>query len=1294
MPCCPNGIFIPTVKDCNGNERSMLQDERLRVGDALIGYEFLYADSSVSLPQRSMLVIADASNGAMNVNLPPLTEGLTVMVKKVDNSNNVTIDGFQAEQIDGSNTYVLDTQYESVTLVADDDEWHSIGGGSAGGGSPGQDGQDGAPGGGITIPFTFSSSTAATDPGNGNLRLNNATQNLSTGIFADELDVNGVNWGDTLLSLGNALTGQSSDVRIFKADDPSAFLYYIIDQVNDNTGWYGLFPNSGTAIHFSSANPFTDGDSVILTATLRGLDGTDGTDGAQGPPGSDANITPGTTDNAIVRADGTSNDTIQGSTAIIQDTGRIDLNQNASLESSGAHGAILQTVDSIGAVSLSFTAHTLASANIGVGQSCLTNITTGTFNQAFGRNALFACDEGVANAAFGPNALSGITSGTNNLGMGTNAGNAVTTGASNTFIGVSSGSTSTSQAVGVTNSVVIGGFGFSRDGFSTAIGNSTDVNIRGVAIGYQSTADSDAVAIGYQSDSVSTYGVAIGHGAHAGENSIGIGQDAMSSASSSNSVCIGRNAGSGLTGNIGILIGDNAGTSLTTASGTICIGANAGTNASQLVSDFGSVIIGRNAYTSASNAVSIGYNSTAGANSVALGYEVSAGTNEVVIGRSTVETVTLGSGSEVVFNLFDDNLFMGTGAGNSIVTGGTGNTGLGINALNTVSTGDFNVAIGSNAGRDITTGASNVCIGTGAGLRLTDSGGMISIGINTTQNITTGSTECVALGNNALRNATGGSQNVAIGARAMDAVLTGSFNTGVGAGALGAATSGSANMCLGTGAGGGITTGQNNVAVGVTALVTCQSGSNNMAMGRDALQFFTGSQCTAIGSFALENLSTGARNSAIGYSAGIANQTSADNVFIGNSAGADAVGNAGVGRNVFIGSLCGTNVDTGTNNLLIGYNAAQNMTSGSVNVCMGSFAGSGFTTGNNNIAIGNGTTGAAGAQNNVFVGVNAGNGVGGTESVHIGTNSGNGLATTATAAHNVTIGDQAGHSTVGQVAGVANITCLGANSFTTGSNSIAIGSGASAGTNDISIGNLSTRTATIWAGTVINENGWESDTRIEGDTKTHMIFVDASAATENIALCATSEPNWQSMDGGLFIEDADTVPTGNPTGGAFLYAEGGELKTRDSSGNVNTVGGGGFPAHFEAYGEGSSYTLTGASSAVTFGTTSPAITITEAGTYRIKIGAEAGFSNTGGVMGICEIKARRTNNTAADLDNGLVQFALVSTDSNLWRASGYWEAEAYVTANTNDQIAVFARSVGTFTTQLITRCFIKAERIA
>jgi len=88
----------------------------------------------------------------------------------------------------------------------------------------------------------------------------------------------------------------------------------------------------------------------------------------------------------------------------------------------------------------------------------------------------------------------------------------------------------------------------------------------------------------------------------------------------------------------------------------------------------------------------------------------------------------------------------------------------------------------------------------------------------------------------------------------------------------------------------------------------------------------------------------------------------------------------------------------------------------------------------------------------------------------------------------------------------------------------------------------------------INDGQGDCDFRVEGDSISHLLFTDATATTENIALLAAAAPNWQAMDRGIFIGEASVVPTGNPASGGFLYVEGGALKYRGTSGTITTLG--------------------------------------------------------------------------------------------------------------------------------------------
>ncbi len=86
----------------------------------------------------------------------------------------------------------------------------------------------------------------------------------------------------------------------------------------------------------------------------------------------------------------------------------------------------------------------------------------------------------------------------------------------------------------------------------------------------------------------------------------------------------------------------------------------------------------------------------------------------------------------------------------------------------------------------------------------------------------------------------------------------------------------------------------------------------------------------------------------------------------------------------------------------------------------------------------------------------------------------------------------------------------------------------------------------------INQDNGDIDTTIEGQSLTFMFHCDASSATENIAFLTTSQPNWQTMDRGVFVGDVTTEPTGNPANGFFHYSNAGGPKWRGSDGGIVT----------------------------------------------------------------------------------------------------------------------------------------------
>jgi len=75
----------------------------------------------ISITAYRSMVIVNASANAVTVNLPPAANwaGQTIIVKKTDNVNNVTIQADGTETIDDNNTDQLVGQYSSATYVSD-----------------------------------------------------------------------------------------------------------------------------------------------------------------------------------------------------------------------------------------------------------------------------------------------------------------------------------------------------------------------------------------------------------------------------------------------------------------------------------------------------------------------------------------------------------------------------------------------------------------------------------------------------------------------------------------------------------------------------------------------------------------------------------------------------------------------------------------------------------------------------------------------------------------------------------------------------------------------------------------------------------------------------------------------------------------------------------------------------------------------------------------------------------------------------------------------------------------------
>lgn len=110
----------------------------------------------------------------------------------------------------------------------------------------------------------------------------------------------------------------------------------------------------------------------------------------------------------------------------------------------------------------------------------------------------------------------------------------------------------------------------------------------------------------------------------------------------------------------------------------------------------------------------------------------------------------------------------------------------------------------------------------------------------------------------------------------------------------------------------------------------------------------------------------------------------------------------------------------------------------------------------------------------------------------------------------------------------------------------------------------------------------------------------------------------------------------------------------------------------EGYGTGTAYSLTATPAALVFGTTSPSIVINKPGTYLIRAMAELNYNAaTFAAVRDVTLKLRRTNNTAADLTNGLSVLKTQIITTLTFTMPIFSRDVIYTTSNSDDIITIF-----------------------
>jgi hypothetical protein len=147
-----------------------------------------------------------------------------------------------------------------------------------------------------------------------------------------------------------------------------------------------------------------------------------------------------------------------------------------------------------------------------------------------------------------------------------------------------------------------------------------------------------------------------------------------------------------------------------------------------------------------------------------------------------------------------------------------------------------------------------------------------------------------------------------------------------------------------------------NIGIGTFAL-NVSSGAQNTAIGSySGSKMTTANYNTLLGADSGKNMVTGANNTCIGLNSGINMNGCDNNTCVGLSTGANilGLGNTAIGSGAMSGS--GT-TNASTNNVAIGRDAGNNITSGNNNICIGSFSKPLAGGNNNETVIGTNLTG-------------------------------------------------------------------------------------------------------------------------------------------------------------------------------------------------------------------------------------------------------------------------------------------------------------------------------------------------
>ena len=130
------GVWVGSQRPSYGADRDDSNNVLVRGSDSRLTNVSFKVTSSTHLAGNNgeAIILVDTSastgaNGPVTISLSSASNesGNKYTIKKIDaDANNVTIDAFSTETIDGVTTKVISTQWDTVQVVCDGSEWFII----------------------------------------------------------------------------------------------------------------------------------------------------------------------------------------------------------------------------------------------------------------------------------------------------------------------------------------------------------------------------------------------------------------------------------------------------------------------------------------------------------------------------------------------------------------------------------------------------------------------------------------------------------------------------------------------------------------------------------------------------------------------------------------------------------------------------------------------------------------------------------------------------------------------------------------------------------------------------------------------------------------------------------------------------------------------------------------------------------------------------------------------------------------------------------------------------------------